>query len=149
MAALRLAAASADAGLFAGPEAVRDSTVLISGGGMSGLGCAVTLVAAGIDTVLCEQGRGGGGRVCTRRVRGETFTFDFGCQYFAPKAGDAFAAPLAQLVAEGVAAPWGDGGRLGALACDAHGRIDWASYAPHEPSKARATQAFVLVPGPC
>ncbi len=133
---MRAAASSRDDSLIEGPAAVRDSAVLISGGGMSGLGAAATLVAAGVDTVLCEQGRGLGGRVCTRRVRGQPLSFDHGCQYFAPKA-EPFAAVLAELESAGIVARWGEGGRLGAVACDAAGRIDWRTYVPHEPSKVR------------
>lgn len=63
----------------AGASPVRDSTVVISGGGFSGLGCATELAKAGIDVLIVEQGRGLGGRVATRRTRGEEdFTFDHG-----------------------------------------------------------------------
>lgn len=125
-----------------GPAAVCDSTVLVSGGGMSGVAAAATLVAAGVDVCLVEQGRGLGGRVATRRVRGHDFTFDHGCQYFAPKPSDPFAAVLASLAEAGVVARWGEGGRLGTLRCDATGRLDLPTYAPHEPEK----RAFVGVP---
>ena len=134
-----MAAASGEDGLLGGPEAVRDATVLVVGGGMSGLGVAATLVSAGVSTLLVEQGRGVGGRVCTRRVRGKSFSFDHGCQYFAPKPGDAFAPVLAGLEASGVVARWG---RLGTVGCDAAGRFDWSSFAAHPPTK----QAFVGVP---
>ena len=65
-----MAAVGPTSSLLGGPEAVRDSTVLVVGGGMSGLGAAATLVSAGVSTLLVEQGRGVGGRVCSRRERG-------------------------------------------------------------------------------
>jgi len=139
-----MAAVGPTSSLLGGPEAVRDSTVLVVGGGMSGLGAAATLVSAGVSTLLVEQGRGVGGRVCSRRARGPhgELSFDFGCQYFAPKAGDPFAAVLAELETSGVVARWGAGGRLGTVSCDASGHLDWSSFAPQPPSKA----AFVGVP---
>ena len=139
-----LAAVSRADSLLGGPEAVRDATVLVVGGGMSGLGAAATLVSAGVNTLLVEQGRGVGGRVCSRRARGPhgELSFDHGCQYFAPKPGDPFAAVLAELEGAGVVARWGAGGRLGTVGCDAAGRLDWSSFAPQPPSKA----AFVGVP---
>ena len=139
MSAVRAAHAPTPAdSLIGGPGAVRDSAVLVTGGGMAGLGAATTLVRAGVDTLLVEQGRGAGGRVCTRRVRGQPLSFDHGCQYFAPKDGTAFAALMATLEAEGVVARWGERGTLGAVSCDAKtGRIDAASFTPHDASKAR------------
>ena len=136
-----MAAASREDSLLGGPEAACDATVLVVGGGMSGLGAATTLVSAGVSTLLVEQGRGVGGRVCTRRVRGTSLTFDHGSQYFAPKPGDAFVPVLAELEAAGVVARWG-AGRLGTVACDASGRLDWSSFVPHAPSK----QAYVGTP---
>jgi len=127
--------------LLGGPDAARDATVLVVGGGMSGLGAAATLVRAGVDTLLVEQGRGVGGRVCTRHVRGKALSFDHGCQYFAPKDGDPFAAVLAELETAGVVARWG-ASRLGAVDCAASGRIDWSTFAPHQPSK----RAYVGLP---
>ena len=125
-----------------GPAAVCDSPVLVSGGGMAGVAVAATLVAAGVDVCLVEQGRGLGGRVATRRVRGQDFTFDHGCQYFAPKPSDPFAGVLASLADAGVVARWGEGGRLGSLRCDAAGRLDLPTYTPQAPDK----HAFVGVP---
>ena len=111
---------------------------------MSGLGAATTLVSAGVSTLLVEQGRGVGGRVCSRRARGThgELSFDHGCQYFAPKPGDPFEAVLGELEAAGVVARWGAGGRLGTVGCDAAGTLNWSSFAPQPPSKA----AFVGVP---
>ena len=136
-----MAVAAREDSLLGGPETARDATVLVVGGGMSGLGVATTLISAGVDTQLVEQGRGVGGRVCTRRVRGKPFSFDHGAQYFAPKQGDAFASVLTELEAAGVVARWG-AGRLGAVGCDGAGRLDWSSFVPHPPSK----HAFVGVP---
>jgi renalase len=135
------AAAARDSGLIGGPSDVRDAPVLVSGGGMSGLAVATTLANAGVATLLVEQGRGVGGRVCTRHARGMPLSFDHGCQYFAPKGGE-FAALLTQLESEGVVARWGAGGRLGEVACDTAGRIDWTTYAPQPAGKA----AYVGVP---
>jgi hypothetical protein len=130
----RQVAAPADArgddGLIGGPASVRDTTVLISGGGFSGLGAATTLVCAGVDTLLVEQGRGVGGRVCTRRVRSQPLSFDHGCQYLSPKTAE-FASLLAALERDGIVARWADG-RLGAVACGVDGRLDWSSFVPND-----------------
>ncbi len=129
---------------FGGAADVRDSTVLISGGGMAGIGAAMKLVAAGVDVLLCEQGRGVGGRVCTRHVRDRRLSFDHGCQYFAPKEGSAFSALLLELERDGVVGRWSAGTRrLGNVACDAAGRLDAASFAPWEDAE---KTAFVGVP---
>ena len=141
LAATAAATAEREADLIGGPASVRDSTVLISGGGFSGLAAAVTLVRAGVDTLLVEQGRGLGGRVCTRRVRGKSFSFDHGLQYFAPKPGSEFASLLAHLDGDGVVARWAPG-RLGGVSCGADGRLDFSAFVPHDASKV----AFVGVP---
>ena len=120
---------------------VCDSTVLISGGGFAGVGAAMALVQAGVDTLLCEQGRGLGGRVATRRVRDSDLQFDHGCQYFAPKPGTAFETLALDLEAAGVLARWA-AGRIGTVSCAADGRFDTATFVPNEAGKT----TFVGVP---
>jgi predicted NAD/FAD-dependent oxidoreductase len=56
-------------------------TALVVGGGFAGLAAAEVLAQAGTHVFLAEQGRGLGGRVCTRTAQlpdGNTVTFDHG-----------------------------------------------------------------------
>lgn len=72
------------------------------------------LADAGCSVTLIEQGRGLGGRVCSRRasVGGTPFTFDHGAQYLTVKS-PAFAQLMSQLEAAGVVARWGADGSVG------------------------------------
>jgi predicted NAD/FAD-dependent oxidoreductase len=119
---------------------VRDSSVLVVGGGFSGVGAAAALVEAGVDVLLAEQGRGVGGRVATRHVRGSQLSFDHGAQYFAPRPGTAFHELLRALELDGSVARWG-GGRLGTLQ-PGGGSLLQTSFRPWDASK----EAFVGVP---
>jgi renalase len=120
---------------------VSDSTVLVAGGGFAGVGAAAALVAAGVDVVLCEQGRGLGGRVCTRHVRDSRgLCFDHGCQYFAPKPGSPFVGLLADLEMQGVVKRWALG-RLGTVECRDQ-RLEATTFTPWETGKV----AWVGVP---
>lgn len=121
---------------------VRDSTVLVIGGGFSGVGAASRLASAGVDVLVVEQGRGLGGRVTTRHTRGSNLSFDHGCQYSAPKAGTRFHALCTELEAEGCLARWGSG-RLGTLASDASCALQNDTFRPWAADKV----AWVGVPG--
>lgn len=121
-------------------DSVHDSQVLISGGGMAGVGAAARLVSAGVDVVLCEQGRGLGGRVCTRHVRESGLAFDFGAQYFAPKAGTPFAELCLELEREGACARWH--ATLGSITADSSGLFLSSSFVPWRADKT----AYVGVP---
>ena len=120
---------------------VVDSTVLVAGGGFAGVGAATILLVAGVDVLLCEQGRGLGGRVCTRHVRDNRgLAFDHGCQYFAPKQGSPFAEVLVELERQGVVQRWASG-RLGTVECR-NQRLEAFTFTPWEPGKV----AWVGVP---
>jgi renalase len=87
--------------------------VAVIGAGIAGLACATTLARAGIGVTLFEKSRRPGGRVATRRVEG--LSFNHGAQ-FATAHGPDFAALLAGLATEGIAATWpaagGEGRRM-------------------------------------
>jgi predicted NAD/FAD-dependent oxidoreductase len=87
--------------------------VAVIGAGIAGLACATTLARAGIGVTLFEKSRRPGGRVATRRVEG--LSFNHGAQ-FATAHGPDFAALLAGLATEGIAASWpaagGEGRRM-------------------------------------
>jgi predicted NAD/FAD-dependent oxidoreductase len=87
--------------------------VAVIGAGIAGLVCATTLAQAGIGVTLFEKSRRPGGRVATRRVEG--LSFNHGAQ-FATAHGPDFAALLAGLATEGIAASWpaagGEGRRM-------------------------------------
>ncbi|GIM17426.1 hypothetical protein Vretimale_19966, partial [Volvox reticuliferus] len=85
---------------------------LVVGGGFAGLAAADVLATAGLNVVIVEQGRGLGGRMCTRTVtlgsRGERVTFDHGCQYLTAR-NPLFGAMLDDLHKQGAVAQWGLG----------------------------------------
>lgn len=56
-------------------------TAAIIGAGISGLACAQTLRAAGVEVTILEKSRGLGGRLATRRLDSGA-AFDHGAQYF-------------------------------------------------------------------
>jgi len=94
----------------------------VVGAGVSGLTCATTIVRllckkkdpghkANFHIVVLEWGRGVGGRTAQRRVRkdGVEYKFDHAAPYFTAKT-DAFRTGLlADWIANGLAAPFGDG----------------------------------------
>jgi predicted NAD/FAD-dependent oxidoreductase len=90
--------------------------VAVIGAGIAGLACATMLARAGIAVTLFEKSRRPGGRVATRRVQG--LSFNHGAQ-FATAHGPDFAALLAALATEGIAASWpaagGEGRRMSFL----------------------------------
>ncbi|OLP90248.1 Kynurenine 3-monooxygenase [Symbiodinium microadriaticum] len=65
---------------------------IVVGGGFAGLAAVAQLAKSvrrrSLRLLLVEQGRGFGGRVCTRRreQNGKLLSFDHGCQFFTPKA---------------------------------------------------------------
>jgi len=61
---------------------------IIVGGGITGLIAATILQRQGISVTVLDKGRGIGGRLATRRVKGEGSVegvFDYGTQYFSAK----------------------------------------------------------------
>mgnify|MGYP002388952309 FL=1 len=58
--------------------------VAIIGGGLSGLSCATTLIAAGVDVRVFDKHSFFGGRIGTKILEtdGNKFIFDHGAQYF-------------------------------------------------------------------
>lgn len=127
--------------------------VLVIGGGMAGLGAALVsaschekrcgwgsncgaqlqaLTDAGAKVVLVEQGRGLGGRLCSRRGP-EGTTFDHGAQYITSRGG-AFDGYVARLEAEGLLHPWA-AGRIGSIACSGSGQLDPATWQPYATDK--------------
>jgi len=58
--------------------------VAIIGGGLSGLSCATTLIAAGVDVRVFDKNSFLGGRIGTKSLEhdGSKFIFDHGAQYF-------------------------------------------------------------------
>ncbi|GLC36062.1 hypothetical protein PLESTB_000533600 [Pleodorina starrii] len=107
-------------------------TALVVGGGFAGLAAADVLVTAGMDVVLLEQGRGLGGRMCSRTVtlgsHGERVTFDHGCQYLTAR-NPLFDAALADLQQRGALAQWSGGLPVGAASLAEDGTVDMSTFA--------------------
>ncbi|GLI68616.1 hypothetical protein VaNZ11_013090 [Volvox africanus] len=105
---------------------------LIVGGGFAGLAAADVLAKAGLNVVIVEQGRGLGGRMCTRTVtlgsRGERVTFDHGCQYLTAR-NPLFGAVLDDLQQRGAVAQWGLGQPVGTAHLAEDGTVDMSSFA--------------------
>jgi len=99
-------------------------SVAVVGAGISGLGCAGVLRAAGVSVVVFDKARGPGGRMSTRRM--EQGRFDHGAQFFTARS-DAFQRTVAGWHADGIVAPWT--GRFGT----------WSptGWSPHEPETPR------------
>lgn len=81
-------------------------SVLIVGGGLSGLMAASQLQAAGCKVQVVDKGRGLGGRLATRRVDGAIF--DYGAQYFTVR-DPKFAEVVQRWQADGVVKIWSNG----------------------------------------
>lgn len=64
-------------------NAVTSHSTAIIGAGMAGLAAGRHLAAAGHAVTLFDKGKKPGGRLATRR--GETFTFNHGCQFATPR----------------------------------------------------------------
>lgn len=79
--------------------------VVVVGAGVAGVACARVLRAAGVDTVVLERSRAGGGRLASPRLHGRPV--DTGAAYFTVES-DAFAAVVADWQARGLARPWTD-----------------------------------------
>ncbi|EFJ43014.1 hypothetical protein VOLCADRAFT_121465 [Volvox carteri f. nagariensis] len=106
-------------------------SALVVGGGFAGLAAADVLATAGLDVVLVEQGRGLGGRMCTRTVtlgsHGERLTFDHGCQYLTART-PLFGAVLGDLHDRGAVAQWGLGRPVGAAHLAEDGTVDMSTF---------------------
>lgn len=94
--------------------------VAVVGGGIAGLAAISRLSRRGLRLLLVEQGRGLGGRMCTRRAScpetEDPIAFDHGCQYFSVKAASQpnFAEEAERWLEAGVVQHWK--GRIGTLA---------------------------------
>lgn len=95
--------------------------VVVLGAGMAGL-TAARLLAADLDVVVLDKGRGVGGRMATRRI-GDA-TFDHGAQ-FVTTHSPGFAATVQGWVDDGVVSPWFRGriGPSGLTGDDGHTRF--------------------------
>ncbi len=82
---------------------VHPDQILIVGAGIAGLTAARQLSDAGLRVVVCDKGRGVGGRMATRRI-GEQ-RFDHGAQYFSA-ISPRFREAVAGWVADGIAEEW-------------------------------------------
>ncbi|KAG2446230.1 hypothetical protein HXX76_000822 [Chlamydomonas incerta] len=111
--------------------ATSPKTALVVGGGFAGLAAAQVLTEQGLEVVLVEQGRGLGGRMCTRTATvagtGERLTFDHGCQYLTARSPQ-WDAALERLRAAGAVAAWETGGRVGTAALDADDGLILGSF---------------------
>jgi predicted NAD/FAD-dependent oxidoreductase len=76
--------------------------VAVVGAGLAGIAAARVLAEAGIAVTICDKGRKPGGRLATRKSQG--FTFNHGCQFFAPRDAG-FAAAM-----QPFSAPWPEAG---------------------------------------
>lgn len=99
-----------------------EGTVVVVGAGISGLACAASLRAAGVDVAVLDRGGRPGGRLGLRRTGGGTAderVVDVGASYFVPRA-TSFSAVAASWHERGLARPWTD--TLLAVSRDASGR---------------------------
>lgn len=85
-----------------------DASVLVVGGGISGVACAAALRRAGVAVAVAERAATLGGRLGSRRLDGRPI--DTGAAYFTvdDRADDRFAAVAADWRSRGLAAPWTD-----------------------------------------
>jgi renalase len=81
------------------------SDVLIIGAGISGLSAAKVLEGRGYTVTLVDKGRGYGGRLSTRRIKG--LRFDHGAQYFTARS-DEFKTEVARWKKNGWVKKWFD-----------------------------------------
>lgn len=77
--------------------------VAVIGAGISGLSCAKTLAAAGVNVEVFDKSRGPSGRMSTRR--GDGWQCDHGAQYFTAR-DPRFHAEVEHWIAQGAAAQW-------------------------------------------
>ena len=114
--------------------------VVVVGGGFAGLAAVAQLANAqrrgrSLRLLLVEQGRGFGGRVCTRRRETEhgALSFDHGCQFFTPKVSQPHFADACRAWHEaGVAGAWR--ASIGTLSCRG-ATPQQAAFEPFDPSK--------------
>jgi len=107
--------------------------VAVVGGGIAGLAAISRLSRRGLRLLLVEQGRGVGGRMCTRHAScpktGHSLVFDHGCQYFSVKEAcqPQFAQEVERWLEAGVVQHWQ--GRIGTLDFDEdEGSLDMSSF---------------------
>ncbi|MEJ5945082.1 NAD(P)-binding protein [Pseudokineococcus basanitobsidens] len=99
-----------------------EGTVVVVGGGISGLASAAALRASGAEVVVVDRGRRPGGRLGLRRLEaggGDERVVDVGASYFVPRA-TSFAAVAESWREHGLAGPWTD--TFLALSRDEQGR---------------------------
>ncbi|MDF1840833.1 MAG: FAD-dependent oxidoreductase [Rubripirellula sp.] len=87
------------------PIAAKLPKVAVIGAGMGGLICGRTLLDHGIDVTILEKSRSVGGRLATRRVPDNAFTFDHGAQYFTAK-DQRFSRYVQCWILKGLVEPW-------------------------------------------
>ncbi|GIL64913.1 hypothetical protein Vafri_18749 [Volvox africanus] len=132
---------------------------LVVGGGFAGLAAADVLATAGLNVVIVEQGRGLGGRMCTRTVTlgslGERITFDHGCQYLTAR-NSLFGAVLNDLHERGAVAQWGLGQPVGTAHLAEDGTVDMSTFTADAskalwvgtPTNSRVGRALAAISGP-
>eukprot|EP00929_Paragymnodinium_shiwhaense_P012827 TRINITY_DN120719_c0_g1_i1.p1 TRINITY_DN120719_c0_g1~~TRINITY_DN120719_c0_g1_i1.p1 ORF type:complete len:485 (-),score=36.96 TRINITY_DN120719_c0_g1_i1:48-1442(-) len=115
--------------------------VAIVGGGIAGLAAMRALIRTDRRVLLVEQGRGLGGRACTRRAKcsesDKDLSFDHGCQYFSVKADKqpSFAQAVAEWQQDGVVQTWA--ARVGSIsyATEQRGMLDMTCFASYPAEK--------------
>jgi renalase len=92
------------------PGANQPNNVLIVGAGLAGLAAARKLADYGRAVTVIDKGRGGGGRLATRRIMkdGRTAILDHGAQFFTVR-DPRFAAQVAAWQQDGAAHEWSRG----------------------------------------
>lgn len=101
-------------------------TVVVVGGGISGIAAARTVSAAGLAVHVLDRGRRIGGRMASRRL--DDRVVDTGASYFTV-ADPAFAAVVEDWRARGLARPWTDTflAREGEELVEKPGPVRWAA----------------------
>ncbi|MBN1541706.1 FAD-dependent oxidoreductase [candidate division KSB1 bacterium] len=87
-----------------------EKSVLIIGGGLSGLLAARRLQEKGFAVIVVDKGRGIGGRMATRRIDSDTHegVFDYGAQFFTARRPE-FVTEVQDWLQNGSASVWSEG----------------------------------------